>query len=86
MAESKSQTFSGVTPAQFAMLIEQANAAGFEISGNTGRANKMGVEVEWNYSETAQQLELTCLHTPFFVTPDQVNARLRNLVAKVLTS
>lgn len=86
MAESKSQTFSGVTPAQYAMLIEQAKAAGVEISGNTGRATKMGVEVAWNYSETAQQLELTCLHTPFFVTVDQVNAKLRNLVSKALTS
>lgn len=84
MAESKSQTFSGVSPKQYAMLIEKARAAGVEISGNTGRASKMGVEVERNYSEEAQQLELTCLHTPFFVTTDQVNTRLRNLVTQAL--
>jgi hypothetical protein len=86
VAESKSQTFSGVTPAQYATLIEQAKAAGVEISGNTGRASKMGIEVAWNYSEEAQQLELTCLHTPFFVTTEQVNTRLRNLVTQALAS
>lgn len=80
MGESKTQVFSGITPAQYAQLVEKVSAAGIEISGTSGRASKMGVDVAWNYSEESQQLELTCLHTPFFVSADEVNAKLRELV------
>jgi hypothetical protein len=84
MTEDNVQVFSGVTPAQFARLVEKVNAAGIEISGNCGQASKMGVEVAWNYSEDRQQLELTCLHAPFFVSAEDVNMRLRTLVNEVL--
>lgn len=80
MEENKSQIFSGVTAAKFQKLIEQANSAGVQISGKSGRAIKMGIEIEWNYSEERQQLELTCLHSPFFVSTDSVNAKLRDMV------
>jgi hypothetical protein len=84
MEENKSQVFSGITAAKFQKLIEMANAAGVDITGNSGRANKMGIEIEWNYSEQEQQLELTCLHTPFFVSMDSVNTKLRDMVNQAL--
>ena len=67
MAASTPQVFSGVTPTQFAKLTEKAKAAGMAINGNSGSASRLGVEVEWNYSEEKQELILTCLHTPFFL-------------------
>lgn len=86
MGEGKTQIFSGVTAAQYAKLAAKVNAAGIEISGNSGRATKMGVEVEWNYSEENQQLELTCVRTPFFVSADEINAKLKGLVSEALSS
>jgi hypothetical protein len=86
MTSHAPQVFTGVTPQQYAKLTTEARAAGIEMNGNTGRASKMGVEVEWNYSEEKQELVLTCLQTPFFVSADQVNQKLRTLVNQVLTS
>jgi hypothetical protein len=54
------------------------------MSGNSGRASRMGVEVEWNYSPEKQELVLTCLHAPFFLKADGVNAKLQELVAETL--
>jgi hypothetical protein len=86
MAGHTPQLFTGITPSQFAKLTQQARAAGIEMNGNSGRASKMGVEVEWNYSEEKQELVLTCLKAPLFVSADQVNTKLRSLVNEVLTS
>jgi hypothetical protein len=86
LAESKSQIFSNIAPEQWAKLMQKANASGMEMSGNCGRANRMGVEVEWNYSEQLQQLELTCLRAPFFMSADDVNAKLRDMVNQTLAS
>ena len=84
MSDSKSQVFSGVAPAQFAKLVQKANAAGMDISGNSGRARKMGIEVSWEYSEPEQKLVLTCLHAPFFMSVNDVNLRLRDMVSEAL--
>lgn len=85
MVENKSQMFRGVTPVQYARLLEKVNDAGIAISGPSGRASKMGVEVAWNYSEESQELELTCLRVPFFMSADDVNSRLRKLVGEALS-
>ncbi len=45
----------------------------------------MGVEVEWNYSEEKQELVLTCLSAPFFVSAHDVNAKLQALVRETLS-
>lgn len=84
MAAGTPQVFSGISPAKYATLLEQANSAGIPMSGNSGCASKMGVEVEWNYSPEKQELVLTCLRTPFFVTAQDVNTRLHELVSQVL--
>ena len=56
------------------------------MNGNNGRATRMGVVVEWNYSEERQELTLTCLQTPFFVRANDVNAKLQALVNETLTA
>jgi hypothetical protein len=84
MATGTPQVFSGITPAKYASLVEKANSAGVPMSGNNGRATKMGVEVEWNYFAEKQELVLTCLRTPFFMKAEDVNTRLHNLVNQAL--
>ena len=84
MAAGTPQVFSGITPAKYAALMEKANNSGVLMSGSSGRATKMGVEVEWNYSAEKQELVLTCHRTPFFVSAEDVNARLQELVRQAL--
>lgn len=86
MASCTPQVFSGVTAIQFKRLAEKAKAVGIAIDGNNGRATRMGVEVEWNYSEEKQELTVTCLQTPFFVSANDVNAKLHALVSETLTA
>jgi len=64
--------------------MAKANAAGIPMNDNSGRASKMGVEVEWNYSPEKQELVLTCLQAPFFLGADGVNAKLQALVSEAL--
>ena len=84
MSKNPPQVFSGIAPDQFSKLIDKAKAAGIDISGNTGTASKFGVEISWNYVPGAQQLTLHCLHTPFFVSPADVDARIQALVKESL--
>ena len=84
MTQTAPQAFSGITPDQYAALIQKANAAGFSLSGNAGVASKFGVEVSWNYSPESQQLTIQCLQTPFFVKPEDVNAKIQSLVHETL--
>lgn len=85
MSQSEPQVFTGVAPAQYAALLEKAQAAGFSLSGNSGTASKFGVDVAWNYSPEAQKLTLHCLRTPFFISGEEVNARLKALVTEALS-
>ena len=84
MTADTPQVFTGITQAQYAKLIEKARATGMVINGNNGRASRMGVELEWNYCEEKQELVLTCLKTPFFVSAQDVNAKLHALVNETL--
>ena len=84
MAGYTPQVFSKVSPEQYARLMSKANAAGIPMGDNTGRANRMGVEIEWNYSPEKQELVLTCLHAPFFLGAEGVNAKLQTLVTEAL--
>lgn len=84
MAAGTPQVFSGITPAKYAALMEKANSSGVPMSGNSGRASKMGIEVEWNYSPENQELVLTCHRTPIFMSAADVNARLHELVRQAL--
>jgi hypothetical protein len=84
MAPSAPQIFNGVTPDQYARLVEKAKGAGIEISGNNGAASKFGVEISWNYAPATQELTLQCLKTPFFMNASDVNAKIHSLVAQSL--
>ena len=84
MAKSDPQVFLNIAPEQYSRLIDQARAAGIDLSGNTGTVTKFGVEVSWNYSPEKQELVLQCLRTPFFVKAEDVNARLQSLVKDTL--
>jgi hypothetical protein len=86
VAAGTPQVFSGITPAQYAKLTEKARAAGVAMNGNNGCASRMGVEVEWSYSEETQELVFTCLKTPFFISAQDFNAKLRALVSETLTA
>ncbi len=84
MAQGEPQVFSGITPAQFSTLTAKAHAAGIQLNGNSGSASKYGVEIAWNYAPESQQLTLHCLHTPFFVKPEDVNTKIQALVKESL--
>lgn len=86
MANSSSLVFPNITAEQYARLSEKARSAGIDMNGTSGRADKMGVEVEWNYDRPRQELTLTCLHAPFFMSVDKVNARLKSLVNESLNA
>jgi hypothetical protein len=84
VAQAEPQVFSGITPEQFAILTAKAHAAGIDLNGNSGAASKYGVEIAWNYAPETQQLTLHCLHAPFFVKPEDVNAKIQALVKESL--
>jgi hypothetical protein len=85
MGQSAPQVFSGISPEQYGRLIQKAQAAGIALSGNSGTATKLGVEVSWSYSPTTQELAIQCLSTPFFVKPEEVYARIQALVKESLS-
>ena len=86
MSTTAPQVFNNVTPAQFAALTEKAHSAGISISGNSGSATKMGVEVSWDYSPETGRLTLQCLKAPFFVKVDDINSRIHTLVTQTLAA
>ena len=55
-----------VTPAQYATMLANVNAAGLALSGNGGEVEKDGVNIGWNYDGTT--LSITVLSAPLFMT------------------
>jgi hypothetical protein len=84
MGQSAPQVFKGVTPEQYARLVEKANASGLELTGNSGTASKFGVEVAWTYLPDAQQLTIQCLKAPFFMKTSDIDAKIQTLVTQSL--
>lgn len=82
MAPSAPLVFTGVTPEQYARLVEKARSAGIEINGSTGSASKYGVQIAWNYAPGTQELTMQCLKAPFFMTANDVNAKINTLVTQ----
>jgi len=54
------------------------------MSGDSGTASSFGIEVSWIYSAPAQQLTLQVLNTPFFMGPEAVNERIKQLVKETV--
>jgi hypothetical protein len=77
---SAPQVFSNIKPEKYAALVQRANAAGINMTGNSGTASQFGVEVSWSYSPEACELTIQCLNTAFFVSPETVNAKIKKLV------
>jgi hypothetical protein len=84
MAQSAPLVFTGITAERYAVLCQKAQAAGIALSGPSGTACKFGVEVSWTYSAETEQLTLQCLSTPFFMRPEDVNAKIQALVKESL--
>ena len=84
MSQTEPQVFNGITPQQFAKLVEKAKTAGIDLAGNGGTASQFGVEIAWSYAADKQELTLHCLHTPFFIKPEEVNAKIQALVNESL--
>jgi hypothetical protein len=80
MPSTPPQVFSNITPAQYAILVKKAAAAGIDLSSNSGTASQFGIEVTWNYSPEAQQLIIQCLNAPVFMNCGVVSARIKALV------
>jgi hypothetical protein len=80
MAASPPQVFHNVSPENYATLVEKANQAGIQLTGNAGKASQYGVEVEWNYSPEDRELSIQVLTAPFFMSADTINARIKKMV------
>lgn len=85
MAPAAPQVFNNISPAQYAILVQKASAAGLDLSGTSGTASQFGVEVEWNYSAEAQELRIQCLSAPFFMSVDAVNAKIKTMVEETVS-
>ena len=84
MAQSEPHVFTNVTPEKYARLVEKARGAGIDLDGSSGVASKFGVEIAWRYSPEARELTLQCLNTPFFINPEDVDAKIRSLVSETM--
>ena len=84
MGHCPQQLFDNITPDQFAKLCVQAQSSGIPISGDSGTAEKMGIEVTWNYDPELKRLTIQCTHVPFFVSCNDVNTRISSLINQTL--
>ncbi len=82
MADIEPLVFNGVTPEQYARLVNRAKAAGIDIIGNNGTVQKYGAGIAYDYAPSTEVLKLECTKTPFFMKPGDVYARLRALVVE----
>jgi hypothetical protein len=79
---SPPQAFSNITPEHYAAIVQKASAAGIDLTGNSGIASNFGVEVQWNYSPESRELTLQVLTTPFFLSAESVEKRIKAVVVE----
>jgi len=84
MGQCSAQIFQSISPAQFTQLAEKGQAAGLAICGHCGTAEKSGVVITWSYDPAAQQLTIQSTHVPFYVSCNDVNQRIQQLVKDCL--
>jgi hypothetical protein len=81
MSGCPAQTFSGITPEQFACIAQKAEAAtGVVISGNSGSASQSGITIAWNYNPASQALTIQCTEKPFFPTCGMITSQVESIV------
>ena len=86
MASRPPLVFNGINSEQYVKLSEKARDAGIEISGNDGTASKYGVQISWCYVPGEQQLTFQCVKTPFYLSADDVEKRIRSVVEATLAA
>jgi hypothetical protein len=74
------QNFTGFTLERFDCLLEKAQAAGVDITGNSGTASRDGIEITWNFDPIAQTLTIQCIAAPLLVPCGVINSKIRALV------
>lgn len=75
------RTYSGITPAYFAQLDEEAESLlGMNLSGNAGQASAHGVTISWSYSPDAQILTFSLVSKPFYVPMGVLQDHLDQLI------
>jgi hypothetical protein len=84
MSRGPKLTFRGITRTIFARLCKKASKIGIHVVGPTGEAVKDGIKLRWNYDVTLEQLEVQCIHTPFWIDSVRVNSDLRYEIENVL--
>jgi hypothetical protein len=84
MAKCDKQVFAGVTPGHFAQLVQQGNAAGLPISGETGKTTQQGVTVAWVYDPSSSTLTIECTDAPSFVPCSMINGKIDSVVSGIL--
>ena len=84
MPPSQPQVFSNIAPGQYAALVQKASADGINLTGNSGTASNFGVEVKWNYSPESRGLTIQVLDTPFFLSPESIDARIKAMVEETV--
>lgn len=82
MTEPEALVVEGVSTTRYAQLVERAKAAGIDIEGNSGTAQKYGAAIAYNYQPETQVLRLECTKTPFFLSKNEIYARLRSLLSE----
>jgi hypothetical protein len=86
MGTCASQTFQGVTQAQFDRLVQRAAASGILITGSSGSASKDGISVMWTFDAQALQLTIQCTAAPFWVGCGAINQKIHDLVDSSATA
>jgi hypothetical protein len=81
---SPPQVFSNISPERYAILIQKASAAGINLTGNSGVASNFGVEVQWNYLPEIRELTFQVLNTPFFLSAESVEKRIKAVVEETI--
>ena len=80
MPPSPPQIFSNIAPEHYAAIVQKASAAGINLIGNSGIASNFGVEVQWDYSPEGRKLTFRVLTTPFFLSAESVEKRIKAAV------
>ena len=86
MFHSPKMTFRGITRTIFTRLCKKASKTGIHVVGPTGEAVKDGVKIQWNYDASSEQLEVQCIHAPFWIDCARINNDLRREIEATLDS
>ena len=70
----------GIDEELYAKLLGEATAAGAQFSGSV--AMFRGCTFDWNYDVSNEELHVTCMKKPFYITCGVVEETIRDLALK----